>query len=67
MADDPELIPREGDSADHSTACHFPVDSPEEMVTSRPTIGDEERIVEPEAVSADVVSELSELTDRGTQ
>jgi hypothetical protein len=36
------------------------------MVTSRPTIAVEDRIVEPEAVSADAVAELSQLTDRGT-
>ncbi len=62
----PELIPRQGDSPDHATACHFPVDSPEEMVTSRPAIAAEQRVVEPEAVSADAVAQLSELTERGT-
>jgi oligopeptide/dipeptide ABC transporter ATP-binding protein len=62
----PELVPRMGDSADHATACHFPVDSPEEMVRSRPSISAEQRVVEPDIVSAEVVAKLSELTDRGT-
>ncbi len=66
VEEDPALIPRPGDSPDHATACHFPVDSAEEMVTSRPTIAAENRVVEPEAVSADAVAELSQLTDRGT-
>ena len=59
-------MPRAGDSADHATACHFPVDSPEEMVRSRPTIAAEQRVVEPDIVGAEAVAELSELTDRGT-
>ncbi len=64
--EDPALTPRTGDSAEHATACHFPVDSPEEMVRSRPSIAAEQRIVEPEVVSPEAVAELSELTDRGT-
>ena len=48
--EDPSLVPRAGDSAEHATACHFPVDSPEEMVRSRPSIAAEQRIVEPEVV-----------------
>jgi oligopeptide/dipeptide ABC transporter ATP-binding protein len=62
----PILVPREGDSPEHATACHFPVDSPEELLHARPTIAVEERIVEPEVASADAVAELSELTERGT-
>jgi oligopeptide/dipeptide ABC transporter ATP-binding protein len=61
----PELVPRAGDAADHATACHFPVDSPEELLLSKPSIGDHQRIVEPEVVSAETVSQLTELTERG--
>jgi oligopeptide/dipeptide ABC transporter ATP-binding protein len=64
--ENPDLTPRPGDSADHLTACHFPVDDPEEMVRSKPTISEEERVVEPEAVSQEAVIGLTELTERGT-
>ena len=56
----PELVARSGDDLSHATACHFPVDDPTEMVTSKPNIGLEERVVEPELVSKSVVEELSE-------
>jgi oligopeptide/dipeptide ABC transporter ATP-binding protein len=62
----PELISRTGDSAEHLTACHFPVDSPDEMILSHPTIDAADRIIEPDVVGADAVVELSELTDRRT-
>jgi hypothetical protein len=64
--EDPDLVPRPGDTADHLTACHYPVDDPEEMIRSKPTISEDERIVEPEAVSQDAVMGLTELTERGT-
>jgi oligopeptide/dipeptide ABC transporter ATP-binding protein len=64
--EEPTLVPRAGDGADHTTACHFPVDSPEEMVTSRPNIGQDARIVEPELVSSETVQELNELSERRT-
>ena len=64
--EDPDLVPRSGDTADHLTACHYPVDDPEEMIRSKPTISEELRIVEPEAVSQDAVMGLTELTERGT-
>jgi len=60
----PEPLQRPGDSPGHETACHFPVDSPEEMVRARPAIAAEERVIEPELVDADVVAELTELRDR---
>jgi oligopeptide/dipeptide ABC transporter ATP-binding protein len=65
VAEEPELVSRAGDDLSHLTACHFPVDKPEEMVTSRPNIADEERVVEPELVSKQTVEELTETTDRG--
>jgi oligopeptide/dipeptide ABC transporter ATP-binding protein len=60
----PELVTRVGDRADHLTACHFPVDNPEEMVTSKPRIAEGERIVEPELVSKATVEQLTALGDR---
>ncbi|MBO0728886.1 MAG: ATP-binding cassette domain-containing protein [Acidimicrobiaceae bacterium] len=62
----PDLVQRPGDSPEHATACHFPVDSPEEMLRAKPTIDVQERVIEPEMMDADVVAELSEMTDRGT-
>jgi hypothetical protein len=59
------LVPRVGDDLTHATACHFPVESPEEMVTSRPNISEDERVVEPELVSKETVEELTETTERG--
>ncbi len=41
------------------TACHFPVQAGEDLTRARPSISREDRIIEPEAVSADVVSELA--------
>jgi hypothetical protein len=64
--ENPELVPRSGDDSDHATACHFPVDDPEEMLRSRPTIAAEDREVEAEVVSHEAVVGLSEMTERGT-
>jgi oligopeptide/dipeptide ABC transporter ATP-binding protein len=58
--EDPELVARAGDQPSHLTACHFPVKSAEELITATPQIAEHERIVEPEAVSAETVSELIE-------
>jgi oligopeptide/dipeptide ABC transporter ATP-binding protein len=56
----PDLVSRSGDDLVHATACHFPVDNPIEMITSKPNIGENERIVEPELVSREIVEELTE-------
>jgi oligopeptide/dipeptide ABC transporter ATP-binding protein len=56
----PALVARSGDEATHATACHFPVDSPDELLHSTPSIGEEYRVVEPEVVSAETVNELTE-------
>jgi oligopeptide/dipeptide ABC transporter ATP-binding protein len=58
--EDPELVARAGDLPSHLTACHFPVNSAEELITATPQISVDERIVEPEVVSAETVSELIE-------
>jgi oligopeptide/dipeptide ABC transporter ATP-binding protein len=46
VEDDPELVPRLGDGAQHVTACHFPVEDGEDISKSKPTIGVDERVVE---------------------
>jgi peptide/nickel transport system ATP-binding protein len=63
--EEPDLIPRSGDDESHQTACHFPVETAEELLTSKPTISDEDRIVEPEPVSAETVVGLTEIGERG--
>jgi oligopeptide/dipeptide ABC transporter ATP-binding protein len=65
VTEEPELVTRPGDDLMHATACHFPVDSPEEMVKSRPNIAEDERIVEPELVSRETVEELTDISERG--
>jgi oligopeptide/dipeptide ABC transporter ATP-binding protein len=45
--DDPELVPRLGDGANHVTACHYPVEVGEDLTKSRPQISADERVVEP--------------------
>ncbi len=62
----PELVVRAGDGAAHRTACHFPVQSGEDLAQARPSISREDRIIEPEAVSAEVVSELAETNEGRT-
>ncbi len=49
--DMPALSPRLGDGPDHLAACHFPVEDGEDISKARPTIGAEERIIEPGVVS----------------
>ena len=46
VAEDPVLEPRLGDMPGHLTACHFPVEDGEDISKARPSIGDEERIIE---------------------
>ena len=42
----PELVPRLGDSAEHVTACHFPVEDGEDISKSTPSIAAEQQVVE---------------------
>jgi oligopeptide/dipeptide ABC transporter ATP-binding protein len=51
VTDVPELLPRLGDPGSHLTACHFPVGDGEDISKARPTIGVEERVVEPGLLS----------------
>jgi oligopeptide/dipeptide ABC transporter ATP-binding protein len=62
--EEPLLSPTEGDEPTHLKACHFPVMEGESLAEARPTIAADERIVEPEPVSQDVVTDLSRLSER---
>jgi oligopeptide/dipeptide ABC transporter ATP-binding protein len=54
VSSDPVLEPRLGDGPDHLAACHLPMAEGENLADFRPTIGEAERIVEPEgALSPD--------------
>jgi oligopeptide/dipeptide ABC transporter ATP-binding protein len=64
--EEPLLEPAQGDPPDHRKACHFPVMEGESLVGAKPTIAEDERIVEPEPVSQEAVSDLSALTERRT-
>jgi oligopeptide/dipeptide ABC transporter ATP-binding protein len=44
----PELTSHAGDGPGHMEACHFPVAPGEDLTRSKPTISEEERIIEPE-------------------
>jgi oligopeptide/dipeptide ABC transporter ATP-binding protein len=57
--EEPRLEPRLGDPQEHVAACHFPVADGENLATARPTLSEDQRVVEPEAVAKDVVAELS--------
>jgi oligopeptide/dipeptide ABC transporter ATP-binding protein len=46
VSDDPPLIPRFDDAADHAAACHFPVETGEDISTSTPQISEDHRVVE---------------------
>jgi oligopeptide transport system ATP-binding protein len=46
VSTEPVLEPHLGDSADHTAACHFPVEEGEDLSKARPTIAAEQRIVE---------------------
>jgi oligopeptide/dipeptide ABC transporter ATP-binding protein len=66
--DDPELVVRAGDEANHVVACHFPVEFPAELAQATPSIDVRQRALAPEAVSEETLrqlTELTELTDRG--
>jgi hypothetical protein len=58
-------MPHLGDDPIHTAACHFPVADGENLAKARPALSEKDRIVEPEAVSADVVAELGGLGERG--
>ena len=47
---DPKLEPRLGDGPRHTAACHLPMAQGENLADFKPTIGAEERVVEPEGV-----------------
>jgi oligopeptide/dipeptide ABC transporter ATP-binding protein len=51
VSDDPALEARLGDPAGHTAACHFPVADGESLVNAKPTISEDERVVESEAVN----------------
>ena len=46
------LEPRLGNGPDHLAACHLPMAEGENLADFRPTIGEAERIVEPEGTLA---------------
>jgi oligopeptide/dipeptide ABC transporter ATP-binding protein len=46
VSDEPELITRLGDSADHLAACHYPVADGEDISLSKPAIAEDQRVVE---------------------
>ena len=48
--EEPALVARLGDPADHTAACHFPLAEGENLAEARPTLAEELRVVEPEAV-----------------
>jgi peptide/nickel transport system ATP-binding protein len=48
--DVPLLEPRFGDGPDHTAACHLPMAEGEDLSKARPTIGAEQRVVEPGVV-----------------
>jgi oligopeptide/dipeptide ABC transporter ATP-binding protein len=53
VAEDPVLEPRLGDGPDHLAACHLPMEEGENLTNFKPTIGADDRIVEPEGVLAE--------------
>ena len=66
VAEEPQLVAHAGDPPAHATACHFPVSDGEDLSKARPQISEDDRIVEAEVVSVDVVSELTESTEGRT-
>ena len=58
----PELVPRLGDAELHRAACHYPVADGENLADARPTLSEDQRIVEPEAVADDLVAGLTSTT-----
>ena len=63
--EEPLLEPRLGDGADHLAACHFPVREGENLADARPTLSEEERIVEPEVVPGELAADLGQAAERG--
>jgi len=66
VGEEPALVARLGDAAEHAAACHFPMTEGEDLAQSRPSISEDQRIVGPEVVSAQVLADLSDLTERTT-
>ncbi len=66
VEEEPALVPRLGDEPEHAAACHFPVANGEDLSHARPSISEEQRIVEPEVASAEVLAELGEFKERTT-
>jgi oligopeptide/dipeptide ABC transporter ATP-binding protein len=48
VVEEPRLESRLGDDADHTVACHFPVQEGEDLAKARPNIAAADRIVEPD-------------------
>ena len=48
VAEDPPLEPRQGDGPEHPAACHLPMAEGENLADFRPSISEEERVVEVE-------------------
>ena len=60
--EEPALVAQLGDAPEHVAACHYPVADGEDLTQSRPSIAVDERIVEPDPVSA--FGALSQLSER---
>jgi oligopeptide/dipeptide ABC transporter ATP-binding protein len=61
--EEPLLAPRLGDPPLHVAACHFPVAEGENLADARPTLGADQRIVEPEPVGGELVAGLTLPTE----
>ena len=64
--EEPLLEARLGDPGSHVTACHFPVADGESLVAARPTLSEDQRVIEPEAVAEAVVAELGRGARHGS-
>jgi oligopeptide/dipeptide ABC transporter ATP-binding protein len=64
VTQDPKLEPRLGDGPEHTAACHLPMAQGENLADFKPTIGAEERVIEPEGVLA--ADALPDATGNGT-
>ena len=64
VTEEPPLEPRLSDPPEHLAACHFPVEVGEDLTQARPTISEDQRIVEPDAVSESTLQELSAASER---
>jgi peptide/nickel transport system ATP-binding protein len=56
----PDLVPRLGDPADHTTACHHSVATGELLTDSRPAISAEERVIESDGLAAPTATATTE-------